>query len=222
MWGTIKSIASGIWTFLKGVASVLWTVGTFLFTTIEKITSPDGWLAKAIIKGVKFFLFLKKTITELMKASGTSTIDAFCEFLAGDTIGIAIRMVGGLVVKAWKYISRVGIFRTFINVVKAVVGWSIMWGKLLFNCVTALPRLMWAAIKGNFVGCLNNLFVKPITDWWDMVTGVFKGSDAKVINVKENPIELNEDTATNAKTAIRGLKIIGKNGNNVAKEMDRL
>lgn len=160
-----------------------------------------------------------------MKASGTSTIDAFCEFLAGDTIGIAIRMIGGLVVKAWQYIKRVGIIRTVINLVKAMVGWSIMWGKILFNMATAIPRLIWAALpwtSGNLGDCLHTLFIKPFSDWWTNVKNVFSGSDAEVINVKDNPIESNEDIATDAKISIRNLKKTSMNGNNVAKAMDRL
>ena len=92
-------------------------------------------------KGVKIFMFIKRGITNLMKAAGTSTIDAFCEFLAGDTIGIAIRMIGGLVVKSWQYIKRVGIIRTVINLVKAIVGYFKMWGKLFKNLINVAWRL---------------------------------------------------------------------------------
>ena len=141
IWSTVKFIATKVWVMVKTVANVLWYVGKFLFTTIEKITSPDGWLAKAIIKGVKIFMFIKRSITNLMKAAGTSTIDAFCEFLAGDTIGIAIRMIGGLVVKSWQYIKRVGIIRTVINLVKAIVGYFKMWGKLFKNLINVAWRL---------------------------------------------------------------------------------
>ena len=141
IWSTVKFIATKVWVMVKTVANVLWYVGKFLFTTIEKITSPDGWLAKAIIKGVKIFMFIKRGITNLMKAAGTSTIDAFCEFLAGDTIGIAIRMIGGLVVKSWQYIKRVGIIRTVINLVKAIVGYFKMWGKLFKNLINVAWRL---------------------------------------------------------------------------------
>lgn len=143
IFGAVKFIATKVWSIVKTVANVLWSVGKFLFTTIEKITSPDGWLANAIVKGVKIFMFIKQGITSLMKAAGTSTIDAFCEFLAGDTIGIAIRMIGGLVVKAWQYIKRVGIIRTVINLVKAIAGYFTMWGKLFGN----LLKSAWGLAK---------------------------------------------------------------------------
>ena len=76
----------------------------------------------------------------MMKAAGTSTIDAFCEFLAGDTIGIAIRMIGGLVVKAWQYIKTIGFIRLFKNILKAIKGYFVLFGKAFKNIFDAFSK----------------------------------------------------------------------------------
>ena len=61
-----------------------------------------------------------------------------------------------------------------------------------------------------------------LKQWIKNVKDIFFGKEYQELKPPENPLESNEDIATDAKISIRNLKKTSMNGNNVAKAMDRL
>lgn len=70
---------------------------------------------------IKMIMFVKGVIKDLIKKTGKDSVDVLCMFLAGDMLGIAIHAIGGLVVKMWRYIKDVGLFRMIFGLVKALM-----------------------------------------------------------------------------------------------------
>lgn len=61
---------------------------------------------KAIFGFIKMVLWLKDSISFLIEKSGKSKIDLLCMWLAGDTIGLAIHAIAGLVKTIWGWLKK--------------------------------------------------------------------------------------------------------------------
>lgn len=83
---------------------------------------------------------IKKVIGKLLKAAGKDSIDILCMFLSGDTLGIAIGMIGGLVVKAFKWMKNQYWFKFTVALVKAIVG--------IIAMIVGFGAFVWASIAG--------------------------------------------------------------------------
>lgn len=125
----LKTLAGTVLGFLKKLWMVVSTVGKFLFNAIEWLTNPKGWIATTINAVVTTFLAVKKWITEMVKKSGQSSVDALCMFIAGDYIGMALALVKAYAKKGWDLIKNTKLFRLVRSLVKSLVGF----GKLIFN-----------------------------------------------------------------------------------------
>ena len=188
-------------------------MGKFLFDAIEWLTNPKGWIATAIVAMVKTFIAVKRWITEMVKKSGQSGLDAFCMFLAGDYLGLALSVMGAYIVKAWDYLKNTRLFRMVRAFVKAIVGF----GKLVFNASTVVLRSLSAGVyrvlKGDFGGVAKAI-VKPWTDLWSQVKEVMSGRlfntstfDNEALDY--DPVEVIGQTATDSKIAVRSLGMKG-------------
>ena len=106
---------------LKAVGSVVFNIGKVLFKVVNWITDPNGYIAKALVFTVKAFLEVKRFIKKMMKATGKNNIDILCRFIAGDTIGIAISMIGGMCIKAWRWFAATKFGRFVVGLIKSLV-----------------------------------------------------------------------------------------------------
>ena len=146
----IKSISHRIWGFLKGVWSVVSTVGVFLFKAVAYITSPSGWIMKTITFLVKTVFAIKRHIKKMMKIAGYDSVDAFCMFLSGDYLGIAIAMIQAYVKIAWNYIKSMKLFKMYMAYIKVLGGICVLIGGLVPAIYESLGRAAWAAAKSAF------------------------------------------------------------------------
>jgi len=216
IFGTISTIAKTIWGFLKMAWGIASFVGKILFNVVEWLTRPDGWVVKAIKWVVGAFLWIKGLIKSWMKESGKSNIDIFCMFLAGDMIGIALHAIAGLVVKLWKWLKNTKVFKLVFGLIKFIAGMQLMIYSIQLRLVQSIGGAIWKIIKGDW-GDVPEAFAKPWKEWWRGVSSLF-GNVASDISyasadrdyMKENPVETNDKTATNAKVAIRSLHMKGR------------
>ena len=105
---------------IKSIFGVIFTVGKFIFKTVEWLTKPSGVIAKVINFCLKAYFLFKKILKWIFKATGKNSIDMLCMFLSGDTIGLAIAMIGGLVKRAWQFLKNLHIFKLIFAYIKAV------------------------------------------------------------------------------------------------------
>ena len=212
----ITSIASKIGSFLMGLGRVLFTVGKFLFKIIDWITGPSGPVARLLTFLVKSFFSVKQWIKKMMGAAGKDSIDAMCMFLAGDYIGIVIHAIAGMIVKFWKWLRNTRFLKIVFGIVKGVVGMIKLIGSMHITLLKSLGGALWELVKGNFSGVVT-AFVKPYKDWWKQMKGVFatfsdafKDPSPENEYMTEDPSEKAEEIASNARIAVRSLKMKGK------------
>lgn len=217
----LMSFASTAFNFLKGLFSILMSVGKFLFKAIEWLTNPQGPIAKFIVFVIKTFLAIKAGIKKLCKATGKSSIDVLCMFLAGDMIGLALHAMAGAVKLAWDWLKKTKVFKFLTGLVKMIV--SI--GKLIFSLSTLVMRTImgavWELVRGNFSGVIGAI-TKPWKDIWKQIKDLFSGKDIKdemnTETLYDNPVEQNSELAKNTNISVRGLKMkgAGKAESNIA------
>ena len=146
-------------------------MGKFLFDIIEYVTRPHGWIVNTVIKLVKMFFKVKGWISKMMKAAGYDSIDAFCMFLAGDFIGLAIGNISGAVKNLWTWIKTspliaklMGMVKGFLKIGELIFAMPIFLGKMFAEAGKAV--LNWFRGKNNVGGSVLDIFVKPFKDWW--------------------------------------------------------
>ena len=161
----LKSFALKAVGFLQGLFSILMSVGKFLFKAIDWLTKPTGPIAKFIVFVIKTFLAIKAGIKSLCKATGKSSIDVLCMFLAGDMIGLALHAMAGAVKLAWDLLKKTTVFKFLTGLVKMMV--SI--GKLIFSLHTLVLRTImgavWQLVRGNFSAVIGAI-TKPWKNIW--------------------------------------------------------
>ena len=195
----ITTIISGVWSFLKGVWTVVSTVGKFLFEFVEKITSPDGWIVKSVTWLVKTFFKVKKWISNMITVAGKDSIDAFCMFISGDYLGIAIHAISGMVIKMWEWIKNKGFIKVMLGLIKGLFKLHVMiWrmpltlGESLLRAGAALAKWILTAGTMGSLGDIGSQFAKPWKRWWSDLNEIFAGKADDVSDpqyVTENPIE---------------------------------
>ena len=175
----LVKFAKGAWGFLKGVASVLFTVGKYIFKAIEWITNPKGMVAKFVVGVVKAFLFIKGLIKQMMKATGKSSVDVLCMFLAGDFIGIALYTLAGMIGKLWKWIKNTKLMKMVMGMVNTVGAV----GKLIFDMNTLVYDTIFGAAKkiltGDFDGVVDAI-TAPWKNVWGQIKDLFSGKTFEV------------------------------------------
>jgi hypothetical protein len=164
----IKSFASKALGFIQGVGSILFSVGKFLFKVIDWITNPKGWLAKFIVTTIKLFLAFKRGLKKLMKATGKSSVDILCMFLAGDMIGIAISAIGGAVKLMWDWLKKTKLMR----IVMGLVNMAVSFAKVLANWYTLVPKMLWGAVKSIWKGNFNKVLPALAQPWIDLHSSI--------------------------------------------------
>lgn len=230
LFPVLQSIGEKIWSFLKGAWDIITAVGGFLFTWIDKITSPDGWIVSTVASGIGMIMSIKKWIKKMMKAAGKDSIDIFCMFLAGDLIGIVINMIAGLCVKMWKWLKHKNIFRLALGLVKLILsmhamilGLGVAFICAILNAGLKLAKWIISKVTGGFfgggatLGDVVDAFVYPFKVWWDCVKGLFEfgkediaQADMKKTYVEENPSEIAAEQKKDTHIAINSLKNHGK------------
>ena len=87
--------------------------------------------------------------------------------------------------------------------------------------VQSIGGAIWKIIKGDW-GDVPEAFAKPWKEWWRGVSSLFGTvvSDVSYASadrdyMKENPVETNDKTATNTKSAIRKLHMKGRSEDNL-------
>ena len=90
---------------------------------------------------IKTFLMVKTALKKLMQATGKSSIDILCMFLAGDTIGLAIHAISGGLMVFWKWIRDTKFMKWLLGIVNAFVGV----GKLVLSYST----VVWRSLAGG-------------------------------------------------------------------------
>ena len=150
----ILSFAGKVFNFLQGLASVLFKVGKWIFNAIEWLTNPKGPIAKFLVFSIKMFLAVKAGIKKLVKATGKSSIDVLCMFLAGDTIGLAIHAIAGAVKMVWEWLKKTKFIQFVTGLVKSIIAI----GKLIFTrlfdilCAMKKQRSLRSAVGGGGIG----------------------------------------------------------------------
>jgi hypothetical protein len=217
----IKGFVTTALNFVTGLWNIILIVGKTIFNWIEKITNPEGFLAKFIIGVIKTFIAIKRGIKDLMKKTGKNSIDILCMFLAGDMIGIILTALAGLMVKLWQWLKKTKVISFVMGIVKSILAI----GKLIFSLGTLVLRTIcgavWQLVKGNFSGVVDAI-VKPWKDIWQQIKDVFsfKAFKEEMANetLQENPVEKNAEQAKNTNIAVRSLKMkgSGKGEDNIA------
>ena len=208
----IMSFAAKAFGFLKGLASVLFKVGKWLFIAIDWLTNPKGPIAKFIVFVIKTFLMVKAAIKKLVKATGKSSIDVLCMFLAGDTIGLAIHAISGSLVTLWEWLKKTKFIQFVTGLVKSILAI----GKLIFSLQTLVLRTVcgavWQMVRGNFSGVVDAI-TKPWKDVWQQIKDLFSGKAFKeemaVELIHDNPVEKNSEQAKDTNISVRSLKMKG-------------
>ena len=215
----LKGLATKALDFLSGLWNILSSVGKFLFNLVEYITNPDGWIVKSVTWVIKSFLAVKDWIKKLMQVTGKDNIDILCMFLSGDMIGIALHAIGGALVKMWRWLKHVRLFRLYFGYMKSVIGAQ----ALLLALPAVLGKSLWnaakAIFKGNRGGILKAMF-RPFKTWWKAVKGLassvvkdfsFSASDAakEAEYPEEDVIEAGQQTAIGVQVGINSLQMKG-------------
>jgi phage-related protein len=208
----VKSFVKGALKFVTGLWNIIVLVGKTLFTWIEKITNPEGFLAKFIVGVVKTFIAIKRGIKDLMKAAGKNSIDILCMFLAGDMIGIIIASISGLMGKLWMWLKKTKVVSFIVGIVKSVLAI----GKLIFSLNTLILRTLcgavWQMVKGNFGGVVDAI-TKPWKNIWTQIKDVFSfkafKEEMSIETLHANPTEANAEQAKNTSISVRNLKMKG-------------
>ena len=209
----IMTVVNGALIFVKGLWNVIVFVGKTIFTWIEKITNPEGFLAKFIIGMVKTFMEIKRGIKNLMKATGKNSIDILCMFLSGDMIGILMTAIFGAMIKIWQWFKRISFGQFITGLVNSILGV----GKLIFSLGTLVIRTiggaLWQLIRGNWGGVLDAI-TKPWKDVWQQIKDVFSLKAFRELNtdetiLREDPTEKNAEKGKNTNISVRNLKMKG-------------
>lgn len=151
--------------WLKTAWKVVSTVGGFIFKAVEWLTRPNGVIATAIKVAWWWVKNVIGGINVLIGKTGQDNIDAFCQFLSGDYIG--------LVISIWKrQIPRFGmwIYNTFLKLaprlVKVLVLGLNMLGTWQLKALEGLWDFAKSVLSGGGMSAFSKL-IKPFTDWWD-------------------------------------------------------
>ena len=207
----IVSIAKTALGFLTGLGSVLFTVGKWIFKAIDYLTNPKGPIAKFLVTAFQLFLTFKRELKKLMAATGRNSVDILCMFLAGDWIGIALHVIAGKLVQIWDYLKRKPFMRKIIGMIMTLADF----GKLFWNYVTVVPKMLKGFAKAIFSGNLKGVFpalTKPWKDLWGSIKDLFSGKAYKRATTEivfDNPVEANEEKAKSAVIAVRSLNMVG-------------
>ena len=186
---TVTYIATKGWEFLKGLWDFLKWIGGALYNVVKWLTDPDGFVVKTVWTIVKAVMWVKSTITGLVKQAGYDSVDAFCMFLAGDFLGLALRAIAGLVVKLWNWIKKFKFVRMVFGLVKGYIKGMMMIYKLPLTFADSI----WKASKavGKFLLGFGNLkdigkgFAQPWLNWWNDIKSIFAGLKQDVGNPGE-------------------------------------
>lgn len=158
---------------LTPIWEVIKTVGVWLFDFINWITDPDNFLAQTIYWGFKIYYKVKGFIKDMMRAAGQNTMDILCKFLAGDTLGIAISFITGMVKSFWNYLKKKGAVKIMLKVLKVVMGIHKMILDIPRRLIQSIGGAISAILSGNW-GDIPERFQRPWKEWWANVEGIFK------------------------------------------------
>ena len=209
----IKSFVSTALRFVTGLWNIIVVVGKTLFTWIEKITHPEGFLAKFIVGVVGTFMAIKRKIKDLMKAAGKNSIDILCMFLSGDLIGMLLSVLAGYAGKFMQWFRKI----SFMQFITGLVNSILAIGKLIFSLSTLVMRTLmgavWQLVRGNFKGVVDAI-TKPWKDVWQQIKDVFSFKAFRELKtdetfLQENPTEKNAEHAKDTNIAVRNLKMKG-------------
>ena len=87
-------------------------------------------------------------IKKMMKASGKSDIDVLCTFLAGDTIGMALSFVKGIIIKTWNFLKEKGVLKLVLKIIKGLFSLGMMLGTIHIRLLRSLKAGFKKLIKG--------------------------------------------------------------------------
>ena len=138
---SLAKVSSKMFTILSGLWEGVSMVGKFIFKVVDWITNPEGIIAKFVVGTIKTFLMVKTALKKLMQATGKSSIDILCMFLAGDTIGLAIHAISGGLMVFWKWIRDTKFMKWLLGIVNAFVAV----GKLVLSYST----VVWRSLAGG-------------------------------------------------------------------------
>ena len=183
----IIPIAKFVWSVMKGTYEVIATISKCVYTVVDWLTNPDGWLCKILVFVINSCMALKKGISNLLNKSGKDSIDTLCCFLAGDYITLAFKMIAAGIQKFWYWLKGKKFFRILRGVFKCIVLFGELWATWHIKLIKGIWDFAKAIFSGHGDEALS-LLVKPFTDWWKRVTHAFDGvEDAGEIMV-ENPL----------------------------------
>lgn len=209
--GMVKGIKDGVVPFAMGVGSVIlnflkqtWnvvsTVGVFMFDLIEKMTNPEGFLMKSVLGLMEMVMWFKRTVDRIIKASGKSSVDVLCMWLAGDYVGLIVHFVSGLVKTIWRWLKNQPLMKLILGIVKTIAKAATLIVRLPMAHLTAI----WDAIKQAgkfFVGKASPMsiveaFCRPWKRLWKDIREVFSfgtiSDEMGKESLYETPSELNE------------------------------
>ena len=207
----ISGFVSGAVKLFSAIWEITKTVGGALIKVVDWITNPKGIIVKSVVFIIKLVGMIKSGIKKMLKATGKSSIDILCMFLAGDWLGIAIHTIAGLCIKLWHWIRDTKFMRIVMGIVNAITAV----GKLIGNLGTAMWRSLAGGfmklIKGDFGGIIDAI-TAPWKDIWVQIKGIFSGQAFRGVNnetLQEDPTERNSEQARQTKIAVRGLQMKG-------------
>lgn len=177
----LANFAKESWDMLKKVFVASVEVGKMVFNAIEWITNPKGILASTLRFLIGTFFAIKKGIKKLLVVSGRDSVDLFCMFLAGDYIGIAVRMAGAAIVKMWHWFRTTKLMKIMLGITKTLVKFGeiylLFWPKVAQGLYGMAKAILFK--RGDKV---LDALMKPFTDWWKGVKSIWvDGVDRDVV-----------------------------------------
>ena len=234
----VKKFVKGAIEILTPIWEVISTVGGWIWDAVAWLTDPDNFIGQAILWIVTLKLRIKTAIAKVMKIGGASSIDFLCMWLAGDTIGMALHFIFGMVKMAWDWLKDKGVVKMAINLVKALFNIQKMIWMLPITLVESILGAGWELVKwitsklsGGALGGNTkieevwNAFTKPWKEWWSNIKDIFGGDEAdpdapKYEVLEIDPVEKNDEVAKGTKTAVSKLGMVGMNGSKTLEKMD--
>jgi hypothetical protein len=225
---SVLDILSSTWGFVKNII-------TLVAPIVDWLTSPGNWFTKLVFYLVTWKFQLKKWIFQGMKLGGATTLDAFCAWLAGDTISMAFYTIKGYVLMFWNYLKKKGAVAWVLKVLKVLKKLP----KMIFSIPATFLESIWNASKAFLkwlaskltgglvggdqdVGRVADAFAAPWKKWWNMMKELFHDPEADPRNevLTVDPVSINADTANETSMEVKKLSMTGMNGSKVLQKMD--
>lgn len=127
VWPKIVSVATTIWNVLTGIFNGIVWIGKILWKAIDWLTNPEGFIANAIAFLFNIVMAIRGFVKKMLVTSRKDSVDLLCMMLAGDYLGIVIRLVISMFGKLWNAFKRMKLFRFIIGIVKTLLLFAELW-----------------------------------------------------------------------------------------------